>query len=163
MITQAELKEILDYNQETGEFKWRKELGKRAMKGSTAGWVMPQGYLRVGIMGTQYLMHRLAWVYVHGELQETSQIDHINHNKSDNRISNLRCVTHSGNQKNAGIRKDNKSGVVGVHWTSGIKKWTAAICSDGKIKHLGNFTNKDDAIKARKDAEKSSDFTVITG
>lgn len=81
-------------------------------------------------------------------------VDHINHNPSDNRKANLRNVTRSQNQMNVGLSRNNKSGVTGVHFDSTNEKWVAQIGIDRKRKNLGKFDNFDDAVKARKEAEK---------
>lgn len=81
-------------------------------------------------------------------------VDHINHNPSDNRKINLRNVTRSQNQMNVGLSRNNKSGITGVHFDSTNEKWVAQIGIDQKRKNLGKFDNFDDAVKARREAEK---------
>lgn len=81
-------------------------------------------------------------------------VDHINHNPSDNRKINLRNVTRSQNQMNVGLSRNNKSGITGVHFDSTNEKWVAQIGIDRKRKNLGKFDNFDDAVKARREAEK---------
>lgn len=80
-------------------------------------------------------------------------VDHINGNRSDCRKCNLRFATQSMNQMNIKNWASNKSGIRGVNWDSRLKKWKAAICKDQKINYLGWFTNIEDAIQARKEAE----------
>lgn len=80
-------------------------------------------------------------------------IDHMNHNKADNRKVNLRICTYNENTKNNALRKDNISGVTGVSFCKRNGKWVANICVNRKIKFLGYFSNFDDAVKARKNAE----------
>ena len=80
-------------------------------------------------------------------------VDHIDHNRLNNHLSNLRYATHSENQHNRTKNKDNTSGVAGVSWHKNIKKWEAKITINGVKKHLGSFENKDDAITARTNAE----------
>lgn len=82
------------------------------------------------------------------------EIDHIHHDTLDNRKSKLRIVTKSENQQNRKIGKRNKSGVLGVHYNKRSKRWIARIGINGNKKELGKFINKEDAIKARKEAEK---------
>ena len=96
-----------------------------------------------------FLLHRLIWIYHFGEIPDGLQIDHINHNRTDNDICNLRLVTHKENLKNQKIRKDNKTGITGISWDGRDKRWFSKI---GKI-HLGSFKNLEDAIKVRKEAE----------
>lgn len=102
--------------------------------------------------------HRLAWELVNGPIPEDMQVDHINGIRTDNRIENLRLVTSSGQSKNQKLREDNKSGYPGVFWRSQRKKWSAYINSEGKRKYLGLFSSKDEAIDARKEAEKQMGY-----
>jgi len=110
------------------------------------------GYATGTIFTRQYLAHRVAWAITNGEWPK-DQIDHINHDKTDNRISNLRDVTQTENQKNASVRKDNTSGVVGVNWSKQLSKWRARISVSGRNKCLGYFSDKKDAVAARAGAE----------
>lgn len=88
-----------------------------------------------------------------GPIPKGYQIDHLDHNRYNNRIENLRLVTNQENHRNMPIRKDNCSGYTGVRWVIDRGKWSATICIDGKTKHLGLFRDKDDAIAARQEAE----------
>lgn len=99
--------------------------------------------------------HRIAWLLFYGEWPENI-IDHIDGDGLNNRIKNLADKTYSGNSRNQKIRKNNKSGVMGVRFNEtkrGKPKWEARICVDGKKKRLGFFDTFDEAILARKDAE----------
>lgn len=125
--------------------------------GSIAGVKHVKGYLTISYKGKGYLAHRLAWLLYYGEWPE-KQIDHINHDKKDNRIKNLRCVSNFDNHRNMPRQKNNKSGVTGVFWYERYMKWTAYIKVSGHRKHLGYFELFDDAVKARKDAEKYYGF-----
>lgn len=86
------------------------------------------------------------------------EVDHINHIRDDDRLRNLRSVTHQENHRNRAVNKNNKSGVVGVHQQKEGGKWRAQIMIDGKQIMLGRFHKKEDAIKARKEAEKKYGF-----
>lgn len=86
------------------------------------------------------------------------EIDHENHIRNDNRIENLRLVSSKGNKKNTTRRCDNTSGVTGVHWFKRECKWKVQIKVDGKQRHLGLFDNLDDAVAARKAAERQYGF-----
>lgn len=102
-----------------------------------------------GIKTTKLLMHRLVM-----DVSDSTQfIDHINHDKTDNRKQNLRICTCSQNQMNKRIKPGN-SGHRGVSWHKNKKRWFAHICVDGRLIHLGAFENIDEAIIARKEAEK---------
>lgn len=152
-MTQDRLKEVLDYNPDTGVFKWKIKMGTRAMAGNLAGCSnRSDGYTTIIIHGASHKAHRLAWLYVNGYWSE-NEIDHINRDKSDNRISNLREVSRSCNMKNKPPMTSNRSGVVGVCWIKKKSRWVAQMSKDNKPIHLGTFKNKTDAVKARYEAE----------
>lgn len=154
MITQERLKELLHYDPETGVFTW-KHTGRRKKAGTPAGWVGDRGYSHVQVDGRTYKAHQLAWLYVHG--QRPVEIDHINRNKGDNRISNLRPVERCDNQRNRPAREDSTSGARGVYWRPATHTWRADISSgprgNRQSKHLGTFDNLFDAVAARRSAE----------
>ena len=156
-ITQEYLKSQLHYNKETGIFTRLVSQSNRIKVGSVAGSWDNEGYLRISVGGKRYLSHRLAWLYINGQLPKL-QIDHINHNRSDNRIANIREVTQQDNLKNKSIQKNNNSGHPGVTWHKLHKKWSAQISIKGKYKHLGWFANIEDAINARKIANVEHNF-----
>ncbi len=156
MITQAELKELLHYNPETGVFKWKKKTANCIEIGDMAGCLNSRGYLIICINSKNYYAHRLAWLYMTGEWPV--QIDHINHIKDDNSWINLRETTSQENSKNRSLRKTNKSGVIGVGWCKQSNKWKTGIKISQKAIHLGYFTDKFEAICARKSAERKYEF-----
>jgi hypothetical protein len=154
MITQAKLKELLHYNPDTGVFTWLVNKGSRAPAGSEAGNIHQDGrtsYRLIMIDGASHKAHRLAWLYVHGEFPK-NDIGHEDHDGLHNWISNLRDVTNSENNKNKSLSCNNTSGVVGVSLHKGTGKWRAQISTESGRKHLGYFTNKEDAIEAAKAA-----------
>jgi len=155
-ITQARLKEVLDYNPETGVFVW-KESRSGIKTSGIAGCKQSDGYIRISVDGKQYFAHRLSWLYVHGYFPEHS-LDHINRNKSYNRISNLREVSSQCNLRNTGNPKDNTSGVKGVCWSKQSEKWRADIMANGKQKHLGDYKHFDNAVCARLAGEQCLDW-----
>tara|TARA_R100001244_G_C5089428_1_gene116025 strand:- start:21 stop:518 length:498 start_codon:yes stop_codon:yes gene_type:complete len=157
MITQKQLKELLHYNPDTGIFTNRVRRSQSSKIGDVAGCNSADGYLAIKISGKKYKGHRLAWLYVSGELP-LNQIDHINGITSDNRIVNLRNVSHAENCKNQKLRNTNTSGITGVGWHKGNKKWLSKICVDDKIIHLGVFIDKFEAICARKSASNKYGF-----
>jgi len=138
MITQAELKELLNYDQETGVFTWKVSKPGRNF-GSIAGTRHVNGYTHIQLNRKIYKAHRLAWLYVHGYFPEC--IDHINNNRDDNRIVNLRESTITQNNHNSRISKNNTSGIKGICWHKKSKKWMAQLCSYGKTIYLGLFDN----------------------
>jgi len=160
MITADQARELLDYDPETGVFKWRFRprstfKSERAWKirnvryaGSAAGTTDRKGYIVIKIMGRLYRAHRLAWLYVHG-VWPKNDIDHISMVKDDNRIANLREATRSQNNCNTGIRGDSTSGVKGVSWNARKGKWRADIVLHGRQHHIGYFDDIEDAKDAR--------------
>ena len=148
MLTQDRLKELFDYNPDTGIFVRLMQCGT-AKKGAIAG-CLANGYYVIRVDNKLYLSHRLAWLYVHGSLPEL--VDHINRIPTDNRISNLRPATKAQNQQNHGIPKHNKSGFVGVSWDSNRSKWYASIRANNRTIPLGRFQNIEDAATAYQQA-----------
>ena len=112
---------------------------------------MHNGYIRIGIDYKEYRAHQLAFLYERG-IFPAGIIDHINHCKTDNKWCNLRVVTHQENCKNMSLYKTNHSGIPGVYFHKRDKQWIACVYVNGKKKHLGCFSNKDDAIHAREQA-----------
>lgn len=150
-LTQQTLKELLEYDRETGLFRRRKAIARRSRVGELAGGVVFHGHIAIRVMGKRYLAHRLAWLYVYGYLP--LEVDHINGKADDNRISNLRECTHAQNGKNRRKYKNNTSGRKGVTLLPN-GKWRAVICCDGKFVHLGCFLTLEDAHSAYVDAAK---------
>ena len=146
MLTQERLKELLDYDTATGVFVRRVSRGK-AKAGNIAGYTHHEGYVLISIDGRKRLAHRLAWLYTYG-YWPTSQLDHINRVRDDNRIENLREVTDQENHWNRGKQKNNSSGLTGVFWDKKSKKWRAYIYVCGKQKHLGLFDTQEEASVA---------------
>ena len=105
-----------------------------------------------------YLAHRVAWLLHTGEDPGELQVDHINHDKSCNKIDNLRLVDSAGQNRNHTKSKRNKSGVTGVDWRDDLGKWRSRINDDYKERRLGYFEDKFEAICARKSAENRLDF-----
>lgn len=154
----AELaRRLLDYNPDTGVFRWRYDIRRVPMNG-IAGRKNADGYWGIGINKEYILAHRLAWLYVHGEWPE-GDVDHVNRVRDDNRITNLRVATRSQNIHYSRPRKSNKSGYKGVHFVKYERhrvlangktkyteeKWCAQIKINGHSIHLGYFPS---AIKA---------------
>ena len=152
MLTQKQLKEKLHYNPDTGLFRKICKTKWYLPRIEFLGVVDDGGYLIITINKKKHRSHRLAFLYMTGNWP--AQIDHINHNRTDNRWVNLRNVTHTENQRNRTINKNNKSGVTGVHKCKSAKKWRAKIKSKGLDIHLGYFDDKFEAICARKSADR---------
>ncbi len=150
MLTHERLKEVLNYNSETGLFFWKRKI-KNICEGKPAGAHHNKGYIQLTIDCKNYLAHRVAWFYVYKEWPK-DQIDHINRNKKDNRIANLRDVNNSTNQINIGTRSHNSSGVTGVVRSSKKHKpWAAQLHRNNKKIFLGYF---DTVEKAEQQIEK---------
>lgn len=144
-ITQTQLKEILKYDKQTGDFTWRYTRSSRAVKGSIAGTLHPDGYVFIRIDGRNYSAHRLAYLYVRGYMP--SQIDHRNTVKSDNRWANLRRCNNVQNRRNTGLYSNNTTGVKGVYLDK-RGKWIARASVRGVLNYLGSFDLKKDAKEA---------------
>ena len=137
-MNQEYLQSVLHYNESNGLFTWKINKSSKVKFGKTAGSVTNQGYIEIWIDYRRYQAHRLAWMYIYGKFPE-KLIDHINGNKSDNRLDNLRLATNKENCQNSRLSKKNTSGVKGVSWHTKTKKWRAYIKNHGKFKHLGLF------------------------
>ena len=157
MLTQDRVRELLDYNADTGEFIWRVSRGK-AREGSVAGNVNNNGYMRIKIYRKEHLAHRLAWLWSFGYFPE-HQIDHINRDRADNRIENLREVSRSCNLRNSKLSVDNTSGVKGVSWDKIDKRWRAHIKINGKTICLGLHETLIDAACHRLAAEQAEGWS----
>lgn len=152
----------LEYNNDTGAMIWKFAPDQRPQwngrySGRLAGSLNKDGYIQVRINKSFYPAHRLAWLITYGRMPSL-QIDHINGVRTDNKISNLREVSHADNGKNQRLRFDNKSGHCGVYMNTREGKWYAFITSSRKTLHLGAFDVLDDAIAARRAAEKKFGF-----
>lgn len=157
MITYERLHEVLDYNPETGVFRWKKIKHNYINDGDVAGCLDKSGYVYICFKGKNLLAHRLAFLYMEGYLPE-NDVDHINRNRSDNRWSNLREVSRSCNIKNRGKQRNNTSGVTGVCWHKTTSKWTARIQDGKRTIFLGYFDSIIHAAKARFLAELETGF-----
>ena len=145
MITQSELKELVNYDKDSGIFTWKKKTSNRVKVGSVVGNLHNCGYIEMRVGGTRCLAHRLAFLYEHGYMPNL--VDHVNGNKQDNRICNLREATYQRNAYNSKIRSDNKSGVRCVSWNKTSNKWEVRVKLNGKLNHYGNYSDLDVAKK----------------
>jgi len=146
-MTREEFSRLLAYNPGTGRFTWRLYRGRMAKAGDPAGSLKPSGYIELHVGGKIYKAHRVAWLMAHGEWP-SQHIDHINGDKADNRIANLRDCSRSENLCNSKHHANSTTGFKGVHFqkTDGI--YVAHIRKDGKRKHLGSFRTVEDAAAA---------------
>lgn len=152
-LTQERLKELLDYDPDTGIFVWKTRPSQNVKAGDIAGCKHSFGYVIICIRGTLYLAHRLAWLYVYGKWPE-NKIDHIDHDPGNTRIANLRDVTHSINMQNTyQASKNNLNHLLGV--SPNRKGFKARIYHDGKSKCLGTYQTALEAHLAYIDAKRA--------
>lgn len=133
------------YNAETGVVGWSAKTGGRAPL--VAGHIDNGGYRRIKCKGKKFVAHRIAWFLHYGKWPD-HEIDHINGDKQDNRLSNLRDVPLAHNQQNVGKKSNNTSGWKGVSWSKKSSKWTAEIRHNGSHTYLGMFDNIKEAAEA---------------
>lgn len=156
-LTQAKLKEFLHYDLNTGAFTWVKSF-RKGWVGKAAGTKKEDAYIHIQFGGRMYLAHRLAWLYVYGELPD--ELDHKDEVKHHNWIENLREADHSRNLMNVKTKSNNTSGVKSVFWHAGKSQWYGLIVSNKVRYRLGYFDNIEDAAKAvrAKRAELHAEF-----
>jgi hypothetical protein len=123
-----------------------------ASKRRSAYWVKT-----MSLLGYPRRVHRIVWFMYYGEWPK-DQIDHINGVATDNRIENLRDVSNKENMHNKSRQANNTSGVTGIYWYPKREKWLVQLATSGKRYHIGYFKDKEDAIAARKEAEKKYGF-----
>lgn len=136
-ISLEQLYSLLHYNRLSGEFIWLCG-GRGWSKFQSAGAKRPDGYEQIRVGGKTYLSHRLAYLYVYGFIPK--EVDHINRNRSDNRISNLRDCTPCQNRMNHTKYKNNKSGTSGVTWSKIRDKWQVRVNINKKTCHFGFYS-----------------------
>lgn len=148
VVSPDHVRAVLNYDPLTGEFVWRKN-------GKVAGCSHNMGYKNIRIGQHLFLSHRLAWAYVYGTWPEF-QIDHINKDRADNRIANLRPCTNAQNAQNMGAHSDSNSPHVGVCRVSRptSKPWLAQIGVNGRSVRIGQFATESEAVAARAAAKK---------
>jgi hypothetical protein len=147
-LTQEIVKRLFDYDPETGVLI-RAE-GRR--KGAPAGYQMNKGYWIVSVGSTRFLAHRLIWLWTHGRWPLF--IDHINRNRLDNRLCNLREATKVENCQNKSARSNNTSGVTGVTWDATRQRWKGQIIVNGRVINLKRHKTFEAAVEERLEAER---------
>ena len=146
LLTQERVRELFQYR-DNGDLIRKVSTNSRAIKGGVSGCLGSNGYLSTRISGVSYLNHRIVFLYHHGVLPHL--IDHIDGNKLNNKIENLRAVSRSGNGQNQKkYQKHNKSKLLGVTFVKSHNLYRAQIKKDGIQEYLGYFKDKTAAHKA---------------
>ncbi len=140
-----ELREYLNYNEETGELTWKKSPAHRVKVGDVAGTTINAGYRTFRFKGRMHKAHRVAFAILHGRWPSPG-CDHINGNTLDNRACNLREATHSQNMHNKRIYRNNTSGIKGVHYHKKSSGWQGVVKLNGKAQ-TKLFRNREDAAE----------------
>lgn len=160
--------EVLTYDPATGELRWKPRPADWFTKaseakrwnaryaGQIAGTLDSKGHRQIRLNGRLEMAHRIAWRMSTGEWPK-DEIDHEKGNGDDNRLGNLREVSHSRNCRNQKLRNTNTSGTMGVHQTK-RGRWVARIGTDAGRKHLGVFDTKEEAVAARRAAERKHEY-----
>lgn len=155
-ISPDEARKALDYDPETGVMVWRDlpefrvscaKGGRAKVVGKVAGTVTAHGYRKIKICGRFIFAHRLAWLIVHGE-DASGEIDHINGDRLDNRIQNLRIASHAQNAMNGRRRSTNTAGLKGVYVCKPTGRYIAQIVVDGANHYLGTHDTAEAAHAA---------------
>ena len=153
MLTYERLVELLRSHENQVDFVWRVGRGKMRAGSIAGGLHKGNGRWHIMLDGKRYLRSRLRWLYETGKWPK-DQIDHENHIRRDDGIENLREATNAENSRNRSKYNNNTSGVTGVCWRKSSKKWIACIWVSGGDKFLGCFDDFEEAVTARKAAEK---------
>lgn len=174
------LRTIVSYDPETGDLTWLPRTasmfsgGRQSPEHSCKIWnsanagrpalsaVNKNGYRHGAIFGKTISAHRVCWALAHGRWPDQT-VDHINGDRLDNRLVNLRDVPIAENSKNQRRKKKNSSGITGVYFFARTRKWVASIKGDGKVRNLGYFDTIEAAAIARKAAERRYGFHVNHG
>ena len=156
ILTAERLRELVSYDPETGVFTRIKNVYRHPNRlGPIPCNPYGNGYVYISLDGKRYLAHRVAWLYVHGTWPE-GDTDHINGDRTDNRLSNLRAVSREvNNQNRRKVRANNKCGLMGVSWHTHSRCWRARIMIRGREIPLGHFESKEQAYAAYIDAKRS--------
>jgi len=158
MLTAQRLRELLNYDPETGIFTWRVAKSRRVHVGERAGWDRGKGWRVVEIDYRLYPEHTVAWLWMTGDWCP-QQLDHRNRVRDDNRWSNLRLATKAQQQENKSLGKNNTSGAKGVTWVPYGTSWRwraqieRGVNGKRKTHYLGFFEDFVAAVAAREAAE----------
>lgn len=125
------------------------------MKGDQIVGCLTGRYLTIRFMGSLHLIHRIIYESVNGKIPPGMEIDHIDHDELNNKISNLRLVSRTENMRNRSLSKNNTSGFNGVSWDKVNNKWRVSFTTEGKTRTVGRFEDLDSAIQCRKGLERA--------
>ena len=142
-----EWRKLIICNFETGNAIWINPQSRRVKRFSIAGGVNRYGYVSLRILGEPFLLHRVLWAMRHGYLSGSNQIDHVNCERSDNRMCNLRIASNSENMMNTKLRSTNTSGFKGVWFDKQQSLWIAEIWKDGVKHRVGKFSSAEEASR----------------
>ena len=137
---QDELLRLLNYNPKNGELRWKIKRTGGTKAGDLAGYISRMGYRVIKIGGNLRMAHRIAWAITYGDAPTNLQIDHINCDRSDNRLVNLRLCNGNENCSNRTASSRNQSGFKGVYWWKARQAWRADIVANGTHHYLGTFS-----------------------
>ncbi len=151
-IDREYLMHLLHYDPQTGAFTWMNPNSKRMRRGDRAGFLTNDGYLAIRIDGVPYRAHRLAVLYMTGEMP-AEDVDHRNRDRLANQWGNLREASRQQNTSNRSVTAKNTSGVVGVRFEARRGKWLSRIKVNGRTINLGRFSDFDQAVRVRREAE----------
>jgi len=156
------LRKLLRYEPETGKLFWRERPvdmfpSERACKSWNTRWAGKEAFTAVGkwmyrvgrLQSKGFRAHRIAWTIHYGKWPE-GHIDHINGDRGDNSLDNLRDVSRCENMRNSKIPSTNKSGVLGVYWDKVNSLWRASISVEGKTLNLGRYASISEAAEVRR-------------
>ena len=139
---------LFKYDPETGNL-YKRINGTDNFRSKPSGTKTKTGYVQIGVDGKLYLAHRIIMLLVNKSLSDESQVDHIDHNRLNNKLNNLRVVSQSGNMRNCGKRSDSSTGITGVVYHKRARKYMSYISIGGRKMHLGLFNTLEDATRAR--------------
>jgi hypothetical protein len=148
---------LFSYDSELGILRNTSKRNSRAKAGTSVGWVSDSGYLITTINGKKFRVHRIIWELHNGQIPVGLEIDHINRDRLDNRIENLRLATRHEQNLNLSKRRS-CSGVTGVVFNKKDARWQAQIGFKGRQIYLGQFDSKEMAIEVRKQAQTTLGF-----
>lgn len=147
-MTPDRVRELLEYDPPTGVFRWKIAPSRRVAVGQVAGSRTSDGYLRIGVDNRDYLLHRLAWLWMTGQWPN-GEVDHRNGVRCDNRWHNLRDVTPVVNQQNRrACHSGNRCGLLGASWDEARQKFVAQISINKTRRWLGYHESAESAHQA---------------